>query len=259
MSLRTCNLSYALDNLCFTDLTLQFLTNKIVLIIGKNGAGKTTLLNILSGLYKPKQGKVLLGTHNVHLKTPKTLARMRSFVQQLDTMRGELTVAETLDIARYPLLAYVHQKQWNSIAEEVMHQMNLKDLRSRLVGCLSAGERQRVRLAMGFSQMMASSFSPKFVFLDEPLTFLDICFYTKFEEALHKMVQQGIGAILVSHDLTFVHRNADAILAIKKDASGVVQTKMATELTESLVEDTFGCKVIITNSPEKVVSLRKTS
>ena len=258
MSLRTYNLSYALGNLHFSEMNLHLLAKKIVLIIGKNGCGKTTLLNILSGLYKPKQGKVFLGTHNIHQKKPKTLARMRSFVQQLDTIRGELTVIDTLDIAKTPLLPYVHQKQWALIAEEIMQQMELTELRNRPIEWLSAGERQRVRLAMGFAQMMASPFSPKFVFLDEPLTFLDAYFYIKFEKALHRLVQQGIGIILVSHDLTFVHRNADAILAMKKTASGV-QTTMATTLTETLVEDTFGCKVIITPPPEKFVALRQTS
>ena len=138
---------------------------RIAALAGENGAGKTTLLRILAGLIAADSGRV-----SVDGVSPDTDAseyqRRVSFVPAGQTgLYARLTVDFHLDFCAR--LMYVPRESRRRVIEAAAERFDLHELRAQRVDRLSMGQRQRVRLALGFLP------APRLILLDEPANSLD--------------------------------------------------------------------------------------
>jgi len=145
------------------DLVLH--DGRIAALTGENGAGKTTLLRILAGLITADSGRV-----SVDGVSPDTDAseyqRLVSFVPAGQTgLYARLTVDFHLDFCAR--LMFVPRKSRRRVIEAAAERFDLHELRAQRVDRLSMGQRQRVRLALGFLP------APRLILLDEPANSLD--------------------------------------------------------------------------------------
>jgi len=145
------------------DLVLH--DGRIAALAGENGAGKTTLLRILAGLITADSGRV-----SVDGVSPDTDAsgyqRRVSFVPAGQTgLYARLTVDFHLDFCAR--LMYVPRESRRRVIEAAAERFDLHELRAQRVDRLSMGQRQRVRLALGFLP------APRLILLDEPANSLD--------------------------------------------------------------------------------------
>lgn len=151
---------------------------EITAILGGNGAGKSTALALMLGLHKPQQGKVIVQEN-----------RVAAVPQNPHSLFIGKTVEEDLcDISN----------DYTSIAQLCA----LEHLLPRHPYDLSGGEQQRLALAKALLTQ------PKLLLLDEPTKGLDVPFKQQFAGLLHKLAQQGISIVLVSHDIEFCAQHA---------------------------------------------------
>jgi ABC-type branched-subunit amino acid transport system ATPase component len=203
----------AVDN-----VTLRARAGAITGLIGPNGAGKTTLFNACTGVVTPSAGTVRLGPRPLDRRSTAWRARHglgRTFqrMELFDTM----TVAENVVLGREIRLAGQHWRHrlisssrgrdlCHEQAEEALTRCGIVGLAAETVGDLSTGHRRLVELA----RVMAGGF--RFLLLDEPSSGLDVSETETFGSILAAIVaRDGIGILLVEHDMALVRSVCDSI------------------------------------------------
>lgn len=195
----------------FHDVDLQVAAGEMIAIVGNSGSGKSTLLQLLGGLDKPTQGRVMINGKNVHKLREKEKCKVRNhylgFVYQFHHLLPEFSALENVGM---PLLIRgTNPKIILEKATHILEQVGLKDRLSHRLGQLSGGERQRVAIARALVA------EPLCVLADEPTGNLDPRNAERVLELffdLQKSRQTSV--IMVTHDLTIAKR-AQRILRIQ--------------------------------------------
>lgn len=174
-------------------------------IIGPNGAGKTTMMDVITGKTRPDEGTVLFnGRHDLTELDEAEIAELgigRKF--QKPTVFESHTVADNLRLAlkgpRTTLSALFGAR--NAIPDEridtVLTRVRLIDLRNRLAGDLSHGQKQWLEIAMVLAQ------DPKLLLVDEPVAGMTDA---ETEDTAHLLrdIARTHSVVVVEHDMTFV-------------------------------------------------------
>ncbi len=142
-------------------VSLKVEKGEIVTLIGANGAGKTTTLRTISGLLKPRQGKVILeGEEITNLKAHEVVYKGIAMVPEGRGIFARLSVTENLDLGAY---SRTDRQNFAQDLERVFTVFpRLKERHKQIAGTLSGGEQQM--LAIGRSLMAR----PRILLLDEP-------------------------------------------------------------------------------------------
>lgn len=187
-------------------------------VIGPNGAGKTSLLNVLSGLYRPQQGKVFFLGEDLAGQSPQVRVRKglgRTF-QNLELFRG-MTVLDNvklgaeLAVGGYTDLMPKAQLEWKirRHAEEVLDYLHLSPFRHVPAGALPYGLQKRVEVARALAGR------PRLLLLDEPMAGLSL----EEKQDLARFLldarrEWGVTLVLVEHDLKAVLELSTGVLVM---------------------------------------------
>jgi len=228
-----------------SDISISFAPAKLHLIIGPNGAGKSTLVKVLARFLHPQSGKVEYQGLDVHHATETELAKRRAVLSQAIDIAFPLTVREVVMMGRYPHFGSRPGPIDQRIVDEVMTHMDVTEFSDRSYQTLSGGERQRVNFARVLAQLWDygrsnGSKSGRYLFLDEPLTFLDIRHQIDFMKKIRTFADApDIVIVGVVHDLDLAAQFADQIVLLNEGK--VVANGTATEvLTTERIEEVFG-------------------
>lgn len=206
------------SKMLLNDVSADFEPGKMNLIIGPNGAGKSTLIKVLCRQVKASAGEVFYAQEEIGRMSESHLARIRSVLSQNIDMAFPLTVWEVVMLGRYPHFISKPGPKDEQAVEEAMRFFDVWAMADRNYLTLSGGEKQRVHFARVLSQIWFPTLGqPRYLFLDEPLTFLDIHYQFEFMHKLMELLKdRSLVVIGVVHDLNLAARFADTLLLLNK-------------------------------------------
>jgi iron complex transport system ATP-binding protein len=212
------------------DASLHLGEGELMVLIGPNGSGKSTILRALAAALRPRAGTVYLDGKSIHRLSPKALAQQMAFLPQSPLVPDDFTVRDLVGYGRNPHLKWngcMSPRDW-AIVDEAIERTRLAAFQHRRISSLSGGERQRAWLALALAQ------KPKILLLDEPTTFLDICYQFELLELVKELNQTlAISTVMVLHDLNQASRYAHTIHAVHQGrivATGPPEQVITSEL-----------------------------
>jgi branched-chain amino acid transport system ATP-binding protein len=191
--LRVENVKAAYDGIeALKGVSLEVAAGEMVAVIGPNGAGKSTLLNCISGMIRPRAGKVLLeGQDLTGLPAYQVARRGLLQVPEGRQILSDLTVDDNLRLGE--LACRGRQSPYDYAGVQALFP-KLKERRSQLAGTLSGGEQQM--LAIGRALMGG----PKVLLLDEPSLGLSPLMTDYVFAALRTLNTEGLSILLVEQN-----------------------------------------------------------
>jgi branched-chain amino acid transport system ATP-binding protein len=191
--------------LALDSVTITAGAGTITAVLGANGAGKTTLLRAISGMVRPRSGRVLLDGADRAGRSPEDMARAGiAHVPEGQGVIAELTVEENLRLGMmsWPGTARRRTDRATALAEAYERFSVLADRRRKLAATLSGGERQMLVIARALVAR------PRVLLLDEPSLGLAPRVMTQVMDMVVRLSREsGITTVLVE-------QNARAALAI---------------------------------------------
>jgi len=189
------------------------------ILIGPNGSGKTTLLKIMIGLLEPTSGII-----HIHGKKPKEMRKSIGYVPQ------KLYFDKTFPITVMEFLQLADTTPKDQILD-ILESVGAKDLVDSRIGELSGGQLQRTLIARSLLG------KPKILFLDEPVSGIDIGGEQNFYELI-KSIQgdHDVTVVMVSHEVNVVSQIANKVICINKEmlCSGEPSTTLLPEVIGQL-------------------------
>ncbi len=192
---------------------------EIFAIIGPNGAGKTTLFNLISGLYVPMRGNVLLSGKQVTNLPAHELARQglsRTFqnlqiffrMTAIENVMVGCHLHESRNVLEHMLRlpsVVAQNRRTRTRAEELLAFVGLRGITSRAAGELPYGALKRLEIARALAT------EPKILLLDEPAAGCNAVETAEVDAVIQKIAAQGITVVLVEHDMKLVMKISNRI------------------------------------------------
>jgi iron complex transport system ATP-binding protein len=222
-----------------TGVSLSVGPSEFHAVLGPNGSGKTTLVRIALGGLAPLAGRADVIDRPASDWPRQDLARLVGVVPQREDNLFPQRVRETVLLGRYPHLSLWGRERAedHDAVDRALAACDVAHLADRWLWTLSGGEYQRVRVARALAQ------EPKLLVLDEPGMSLDLKHEMGLFELVLGLVQaQGLGVLMITHDLNLAARFADSLLLL--EGGRTVASGPPTEvLTQQTVETVFSWPV----------------
>jgi len=228
------------------DVSLQVGAGEFVGLIGPNGSGKSTLLKLISGVEQATGGDTRLRDRPIGQYARKELAKWLAVLEQDALPVVGFTVREVVEMGRYPFQNWLGQESADSgetLIDDILDRLDLRQFEARPVFALSGGQRQRVALARVMAQ------EPLLLLLDEPTTYLDIAYQVQMMDYVRKwQVECGLTVVAVMHDLNLAAQYCTRLLVLHEGriaADGTPQAIISSELIASV----YGTEPIVLTHP----------
>lgn len=209
-------------NVAVDNISFQVEKGQIVGFLGPNGAGKTTTMRVITCFLPPTSGTAKVAGYDV-LESPMEIKKRIGYLPETPPLYPEMEVVEYLDFvgSLKGLPSATRKKR----VDEVMDRCAVADVRSKLIGKLSKGYRQRVGLAQAIIH------NPEVLVLDEPTAGLDPKQINE-TRALIKSLAGDHTIILSTHILPEVESTCERVIIISKGK--LVATDTVSNLTNRL-------------------------
>jgi len=230
------------------DMSVTAAAGEMLAIVGPSGSGKTTLLKAMTGEL-PYTGSIFLGRAEVAAMSPQDQAVARGVLPQSSLLSFPLTVSEVIGLGildRRP----GRTARLRRIAD-ALAQVGLPGFERRNYQDLSGGEQQRVQLARVLCQVWeptTPSGSPRWLFLDEPVSSLDIKHQYQIMALAKDYAQRGGGVVAVMHDLNLTACFADKVLVMKAGQK-VRHGKLEEVMSAKVLSPAFEMPLEVTQAP----------
>jgi iron complex transport system ATP-binding protein len=226
--------------------------NKLISFIGPNGAGKSTLFKIITGLEKRYSGCVKLHGKEINLYSLKELSKLIAWQPQHPVLPERMTVIEYLSLGRSPYKSLLQKLTQDDMMfiDDCMTLSGIAHLGNRYIYTLSGGIRQKVLLTECLIK------GAKYIFLDEPFTFLDIGAYEDVYQLLLRAANEKNCMICcITHELNCAFCYSDMITGMKngKIHFHLERQKNGWGSSENIIEqlsDIFSRKISWMQHPE---------
>ena len=206
------------------NISLEISTGEVVAVLGSNGVGKTTLNNCLSGLIKPKDGKIFFEDKLISDKSPEEIVDMGLIhVPEGRKLFPNLTVKDNLELGSYRR----GKNNRSSNLENVLDIFpRLSERISQTAGTLSGGEQQMVAIGRGLMG------DPRLLLLDEPTEGIQPSIIQDIGRAIRYLRDKGeMAIVLVEQYFEFAHDLADNFVVM--DRGVVVLSGIKSEVSEA--------------------------
>ena len=201
MKLMAQKLSFSYDgkHVLWENVSLSVATGEIFSILGANGAGKSTLLRCLIGFLPPRSGRVWIedddGTVYDAQEDARAFAKRIGYVPQMQNTSYSFTVRDYVVMGRAPYLRMFQKPGTKdyALADEVLREMNIYDIRERAINTLSGGQQRQAAIARAIVQ------EPQLILMDEPTNHLDYGNQFRVVEMIRQLSKRGMAVLLTTH------------------------------------------------------------
>lgn len=220
------------------DVSVSVQSGEVMALVGPNGAGKSTLLSVLAGDLPIAAGTVTVCGDNLSGLSVRELSHRRAVLTQSNHVGFEFTVGEVIDMGRAPWIRTPQAAEDKEALEEAIAEMDVDVFLPQLFNKLSGGERARVSMARVLAQRTP------LLMLDEPTAALDIQHQERLMQVVRKRAAQGVGVVVVLHDLGLAAAYADTVVVLA-EGRVVAQGKPREVLTADRLSEVYRTPVRI--------------
>jgi D-xylose transport system ATP-binding protein len=213
------------------NVSLSLAPGEVLGLLGHNGAGKSTLIKMLSGVFPADSGEIHVNGEPVSIRSTRDAKALG-----IETIYQNLALSENLDSVANLFLGreitgrfgFMNDEAMEDAARATLNRMKLRlPSLTNLVASLSGGQRQAVAIAR------AIHFNARILIMDEPTAALGPEETRKVGALIRELSAQGIGIILISHDIHDVFDLAHRLVVLKNGR--VVGAVRPTEATKDEV------------------------
>ncbi|GAA2157025.1 ATP-binding cassette domain-containing protein [Kitasatospora kazusensis] len=229
-----------------TDIELEVHQGEVVALVGDNGAGKSTLVKAIAGVNQPDEGVIEWEGRAVTIHRPQD-------AQQLGvaTVYQDLALCDNLDVVGNLFLGreikrfgVLNEVEMEKRSRTLLNTLSIRIPSVRIpIASLSGGQRQTVAIARSLIG------SPKVVILDEPTAALGVEQTAQVLDLVERLRDQGLGVILISHNMADVMAVADRIAILRLGRNNGVFDRRSTTQEEIISA--------ITGATDNAVTRRK--
>jgi ABC-type branched-subunit amino acid transport system ATPase component len=209
-----------------SDVSLSLSPRRIMAVIGSNGSGKSTLFNSITGLVPVAEGSVLVdGKDMIEVPPHRRIAGGLARTFQTPRFDPHVTVEKAVMCGFYPVAraGFVHsvfhtpksadeERTIREQCDEILAHFGLHRLRHVAMGELPMGQVRLVEVARSVAN------KPKYLLLDEPAAGLTRTEQDLLSAEIHKLVETGVGVLLVEHNFNLVRRLSEHVLVLDRGA-----------------------------------------
>ena len=211
-----------------TDVDFEVRAGEVMALVGDNGAGKSTLIKCIAGIHGYDSGEVFFDGKPVSIHGPKDAEKLG-----IEVVYQDLALCDNLDVVqnmylgrelnRAQILSEAPMEQHTAETLKSLAVTTIKSIR-QTVATLSGGQRQSVAVAR------AVMWNSKLVILDEPTAALGVAQTEQVLELVRRLGSQGLGVMLISHNLHDVFETADRISVLRLGRNvGVFERRETTQ------------------------------
>jgi D-xylose transport system ATP-binding protein len=211
-----------------TEVDFDVQAGEVMALVGDNGAGKSTLVKCIAGTHAPDSGVIRFEGNEVHIHSPKDAAKLG-----VEVVYQDLALCDNLDVVqnmylgreanKFQILNEATMEHHTSETLKTLAVTTIKSVR-QTVATLSGGQRQSVAVAR------AVMWNSKLVVLDEPTAALGVAQTEQVLQLVRRLGEQGLGVILISHNLHDVFETADRITVLRLGRDvGVFERRSTTQ------------------------------
>jgi D-xylose transport system ATP-binding protein len=196
------------------EVDVQVYPGCVTALVGDNGAGKSTLIKCVAGIYRIDGGEIIFDGKRVHITHPREASDLG-----IEVVYQDLALADNLDVVQNMFLGREELEPTRTLDETKMEARALDTLKSlsvttirsvrQTVAGLSGGQRQSVAVAK------AVMWNSRLVILDEPTAALGVAQTRQVLDLVKRLAEQGLGVILISHNLHDIFEVADNITVLR--------------------------------------------
>jgi iron complex transport system ATP-binding protein len=222
---------------------------EITAIVGPNGSGKSTFLKALSGDLD-STGEIRFDGRELGSMKPWQAAGLRAVLPQATSLSFPFTVREIVRLGLMGGRSGAAGRDLEKLPDRALETVDLAGFAGRHYQELSGGEQQRVQLARVLCQVWEPVLDgqSRFLFLDEPVSSLDIKHQLVIMDVARDYARRGGGVIAVLHDLNLTAMYADRMMMLSEGRVAAFGAP-ADLLTDTLIEDVFDCRLRVGVAP----------
>src|SRR3954470_19971814 len=212
-----------------TDVDFEIREGEVMALVGDNGAGKSTLIKCIAGIHPMDEGEIFFEGEPVSITGPRDAAKLG-----IEVVYQDLALCDNLDVVQnmflgretHDRLQRLKEPPMEAKARETLAGLRVTTIRSirQTVATLSGGQRQSVAVAR------AVMWNSRLVILDEPTAALGVAQTEQVLELVRRLGSQGLGVMLISHNLHDVFETADRISVLRLGRNvGVFERRQTTQ------------------------------
>ena len=211
LELRGVNKSFGVAHVLH-DVDFRVYPGQVTALVGDNGAGKSTLVKAIAGIHHIDSGSYLFEGRPVTVRSPNDVSALG-----VEVVYQDLALCDNLDIVENMFLGreltsrgLLDEARMETMAREALTSLSVRTVKSvrQTVSSLSGGQRQTVAIAKSVL------WNSKVVLLDEPTAALGVAQTRQVIDLVRRLADQGLGVVLISHNMADVFDVADRICAL---------------------------------------------
>ena len=218
------------------NINLAVKPGEILALLGENGSGKTTLMNMLSGIYKPDQGSILVNGTEVTINSPEDSKRLGiGMVHQHFKLVDVFSAADNIWIGKEKAGFALRKNRYEEV-DQIVKRFGFELDPEKKVYNMAVSEKQTLEI------IKVLYYGAKVIILDEPTAVLTVQEIQKLFDVLRKMKEDGHAIIIITHKLNEVLDISDRVSILRK-GEYITTVDTASTNEQELTEYMVGHKV----------------